>query len=134
MPSAPIGSVCRVEDGAQDCGSAVLEGIAAVAVVFLLFTVLVQAATALVAHQAAEAAVAGAARRTALGSGVEIDEQRLLETLEATVPGGHNIEAGVASDGRVARAWARFDFQPPGPILRSFRFAVEAEVPVVVVP
>ncbi len=120
---------------ALDAGSAIVEGIAAVAVVFMLFAVLVQAATALVAHQTAEAAVDAAARRTAMRPGrQETGAARLLAELEATVPGARNIEAGVRSDRRIAHAWARFDFVPPGPMFRPFTFAVEAEVPVVVAP
>ncbi len=111
-----------------------MEGIAAVAVTFLLFTVLVQAATALIAHQSAEAAVSAAARRGALGSSDAANRSRLLTELEAIVPGGRQFEAGIEHGAAAARAWARFVFVPPGPVLRRFTFSVDAEVPVVVTP
>ena len=50
------------------------------------------------------------------------------------MPGAGHIEAGLANDGRLSLAWATFEFSPPGPMLRSFVFSVEAEVPVVVAP
>lgn len=109
-----------------------VEGIVAVAIVFILFTVLAQLSVALLAHQAAEAAVASAARQASLRPG--FSEDQLLADLRATVPGAGRIEAGLVDDGRLSRAWARFEFVPPGPMLRPFEFSVEAEVPIVVAP
>lgn len=109
-----------------------VEGIAAVAVVFILFTVIAQLSVALLAHQVAEAAVASAAREVSLRPG--FSDQQLLADLTATVPGARDIEAGIVRDGRLARAWARVEVVPPGPLFRSFEFWVEAEVPVVVTP
>jgi len=116
----------------RESGSAVVAGIAAIAIVFILFTVLAQLSVAFLAHQAAEAAVASAARDASLQAG--LSEERLIADLRATVPGAQSIEAGLVVDERLARAWARFEFNPPGPILRPLEFAVEAEVPVVVAP
>jgi len=110
----------------------VIEGIVAIAIVFILFTVVVQLAIALLAHQVAEAAVASAARQASLRPG--LSGEQLVADLRATVPGAGNIEAGLADDGRLSHAWATFEFSPPGPMLRSFVFSVEAEVPVVVAP
>lgn len=109
-----------------------MEGIAAVAVVFILFTVVVQLSIALLAHQVAEATVAAAAREASLRPG--LSEEQLEADLVAMVPGVGHVEAGLISDGRLSRAWAAFEFLPPGPLLRSFEFWVEAEVPVVVAP
>jgi len=115
-----------------ETGSAVVEGIAAIAIVFILFTVVAQLSIALLAHQAAEAAVASAARQATLRPG--FSQEQLLADLRATVPGAGQIEAGLAADGQLSRAWAKFEFRPPGPMFRSFEFAVEAEVPLVVAP
>ncbi len=109
-----------------------VEGIAAVAIVFILFTVVAQLSIALLAQQTAEAAVASAAREATIRPG--FSEEQLLVALRATVPGAERIEAGLAVDQRLSRAWARFEFHPPGPMFRSFEFLVEAEVPVVVSP
>lgn len=109
-----------------------IEGIVAVAIVFILFTVVAQLAIAFLAHQVAEAAVASAARQASLRPG--FSEEELIADLRATVPGAGHIEAGLANDGRLSLAWATFEFSPPGPMLRSFVFSVEAEVPVVVAP
>jgi len=110
----------------------VVEGIAAVAVVFILFMVVAQLSIALLAHQAAEAAVASAARHASLRSG--FSEEQLMADLRATVPGARRIEAGLIAEGHLSRAWARVEFLPPGPMFRSFEFLVEAEVPLVVAP
>lgn len=109
-----------------------VEGIVAIAIVFILFTVVSQLAVALLAQQAAEAAVASAARQASLRPG--FSEDRLLADLRATVPGAGRIDAGLVNDGRLSRAWARIEFLPPGPLFRAFEFSVEAEVPVVVSP
>jgi len=109
-----------------------VEGIAAVAVVFILFTVVVQLSVALLAHQVAEATVAVAAREASLRPGVS--EEQLMADLLAMVPGVGHVEAGLTGDGQLSRAWASFEFLPPGPLLKSFEFWVEAEVPVVVAP
>jgi len=125
----------RAVDGSVrlvETGSAVVEGIVAVAIVFILFTVVSQLAVALLAQQTAEAAVASAAREASLRPG--FSEERLLADLRATVPGAGRIEAGLINDGRLSIAWARFEFLPPGPLFRSIEISVEAEVPVVVAP
>jgi hypothetical protein len=109
-----------------------VEGIAAVAVVFILFTVVVQLSVALLAHQIAETTVAAAAREGSIGPG--LSNEQLASDLMAIVPGVGHVEAGLIDDGRLSWAWASFEFLPPGPLLRSFEFWVEAEVPVVVAP
>ena len=115
-----------------ETGSAVVEGIAAVAIAFILFTVVAQLSIALLAHQVAEAAVASAARQASLRPG--FSEEQLMADLRATVPGAGRIQAGLVADAQLSRAWATFEFLPPGPMFRSFEFSVEAEVPVVVAP
>jgi len=109
-----------------------VEGIAAIAVVFILFTVVAQLSIALLAHQVAEATVAATAREAAIRPGVS--EEQLVSDLKSMVPGIGHVEAGLTGDGQLSRAWASFEFIPPGPMLRSFEFWVEAEVPVVVAP
>lgn len=102
------------------------------AVVFILFTLAAQLTVGLVSHQAAEAAVASAARAASLGR--SYSSEALLSDLRATVPGARRIRAGLSRGDRLARAWARFEFVPPGPLFGSLEFSVDAEVPVVVSP
>lgn len=112
-----------------------MEGVAAIAVVFVLFTVLTQAATALIAHRAGQSAVAASAARVAIApdsAGIETD--RLERTVEAIVPGARGAEVRIVVGSRLVTATVGFVFLPPGPVLRAFEMEVSADVPVVVEP
>lgn len=116
-------------------GSATFEGIAAVAIVFMMLVVMAQAATALLAHRIADGAVAAAAGRVALDPAAAADEARRLSAdLRASVPGLGVLEVEVGATSRLARARARFSFEPPGPLLGTIRMEVQADAPVVVAP
>lgn len=116
-------------------GSAALEGIAAIAVVFVLFTVLAQAATALIAHRAAQGAVAAAASRVAVDPWSErAAESRLSADLGASVPGAAAIESRIDVGRRFVTATARFELHPPGPLFRAIVMEVSADAPLVVAP
>ena len=117
-----------------EAGSAILEGIAAIAIVFILFTVMAQVATALIAHRTAQGAVAAAASETALGTPAGEARDRLASDIASTVPGAADIEVSVWRGTRLARAEARFRFIPPGPLLRGLDMEVAADAPLVVAP
>ena len=118
-----------------DAGSALLEGVAALAVAFLLLALIVQVAFVVVARNAAEAAVAASARRAARpGTDLGQEQASLAAVLAATVPGAHDLRVAVTSDGEQGRAEARFAWDPPGPDWLPIRIAVDAEVPVVAPP
>lgn len=112
-----------------------MEGIAAIAIVFILFSVLAQAATALIAHRAAQSAVTAAAYRAALDStGLSADVARLTDELMAIVPGARDVFATIETRGRVVEVVAEFRFVPPGPAFRTIRMEVSADAPLVVEP
>lgn len=119
----------------DDLGTALIEGLASMAIVFLLLTVLIQAATAMTARSAADAAVAAAARRASLpGADLAAEARVLRARIVALVPGAREVRAAVTANSRDAVAIAGFAWIPPGPTLRPFRIEVRAEVPRVVPP
>ena len=98
---------------------------------FLLLALVAQVAFAVVARNAAEAAVAASARRAARpGADVAQEQATLTEILTATVPGAHDLSVAVARADGMGTARARFDWDPPGPDWLPLRIAVRAEVPV----
>lgn len=112
-----------------------MEGVAAIAIVFVLFTVMAQAATALLAHRTAQAAVAATAARVAvLPSAAAVEKSRLQADLERIVPGAGPVTIDVELAGRVVRTSASFEFRPPGPVFRSIQMEVSADAPIVVEP
>jgi hypothetical protein len=118
-----------------ESGSAVVEGVVAIAVVFLLFSVLAQAAIGLVAHRVAQSVVDAAARRIALDPGsVGSERGRLTQEVTELVPGVGSIEVEVETGSRFATALARFEFTPPGPMLHPIDMEVRSDVPIVVAP
>jgi hypothetical protein len=113
----------------------VIEGIAAVAIVFIMFTALAQTATALIAHRVAQGAVAAAAERTALAPASAASERERLRTeIQSTVPGARNVVVRVVVRARAAHVSVRFGFEPPGPMFRPIVMEVVADAPLVVDP
>ncbi len=107
----------------------------ALAVAFLLLTLLAQAGLAVVARNAAEGAVAAAARRAARpGSDLGDVQAQLRATLAATVPGVTETQSNVHRDRTRARATASFRWTPPGPAWLPLRIAVAAETPMLAPP
>jgi hypothetical protein len=118
-----------------DSGSAVVEGVVAIAVVFLLFGVLAQAAIGLVAHRVAQSVVDAAARRVALDpTSADSERARLTDEVSELVPGVGSVEVEVGAGRRFATALARFEFIPPGPMLHPIDMEVRSDVPIVVAP
>jgi len=108
-------------------GSATIEGLAALAVAFLLLVILAQVAVALAARNAATAAVAATARRAALPDAVVVHEEaRLLADIRRTVPGATDVEVTVHIGERTALAEAHFRWHPPGPALVPLSFRVRS--------
>ena len=122
--------VLRVERG-----SAIVEGIAALGIAFLLLALVVQVAFAATARNAAEAAVAASARRAAR-TAVDIGHERaaLAQILAQTVPGARDPEVGLARDETAATATARFRWDPPGPAWLPITIRVAASAPLVTPP
>ena len=115
-------------------GSAALEGVAAIAIVFILFVVLTQVAAAFLAHRTAEVAVVAAVNRLALEQDPSATQLRLANDLATVLPGSRvvAVETGIGSS--EARAVARFVFSPPGPFLSSILMEVKAVAALVVRP
>ncbi len=112
-----------------------IEGAVALAVAFLLLTLIAQAGLAVVARNAAEGAVAAAARRAARpGSDLGSVAAQLRSTLAATVPGVTEPRSDVGRDGAAAWATASFRWSPPGPAWLPIRISVAAETPVLAPP
>lgn len=113
-----------------------MEGIAGIAIVFILFTVLTQAATALLANRTAQGVVAASAARLAIApTAADAEKSRVASELEALVPGagGVDVEVVVVGD-RVVRVTGRFGFVPPGPMFTGLVMEVTADAPIVVEP
>lgn len=120
--------------GAED-GSAVIEGVAALAVAFVLLTLVVQVATAVTARSVALAAVAASARRAAMpGADLGNERDRLERIVSDTVPGAHRVQATITSFSAHVRARISFRWIPPGPDLAPFTIRVQSHVPLVVAP
>ena len=83
-----------------DRGSAIVEGLAALGVAFLLLALVVQVTFAATARNAAEAAVAASARRVArVDADVGRERAELARVITATVPGARD-PAGFLRHGR----------------------------------
>jgi hypothetical protein len=101
-------------------------------VVFVLFTVLVQATVLLLAHEVAESVVASAARSVASGNRVSsIDLERQLAGI---VPGASGVRSSITYSRGVARVGAIVAVVPPGPAFGAVDMVVDAEIPIVVAP
>ena len=112
-----------------------VEGMAAMAVLFLLLAVVVQAGFLVVARDAAQTAAAASARRGALEDAVPgTESERLRSEVEATIPGARDVEAAVDVHGIEVVAETAFTWLPPGPDLMTIRLRVRAVVPRVTPP
>lgn len=119
----------------RERGSATLEGIAGIAIVFILFIVLAQAATALLAHRTAQGVVAASAARLAIApGGFDAERQRVRTELSALVPGADGVDVDVDVGTRMATVTGRFAFVPPGPLFGGLVMEVTADAPIVVEP
>ena len=119
----------------RDRGSAIIEGTVALAVAFLLLTLVVQVAFVIAARNAAESAVAASARRAARpGADLDAEETSLDAVLAATVPGAHDIVVGVDVSQTTSVASASFEWDPPGPDWLPIIIRVESAVPVLTPP
>ena len=118
-----------------DDGSAVIEGIAALAIAFLLLTLVVQVATAVTARSVALAAVAATARRAAMPHADLGKERARLERLVSeTVPGAQRVRATITELSSRVRVRVTFRWVPPGPDLAPFTIRVHSDAPLVVAP
>ena len=100
----------------RERGSAILEGAVALAVAFLLLTLLVQVGFVVAARNAAEASVAAAARRAARsGADPALEEAALSDMLRSSLPGIEGLSVDVEAGPEAVEASARFLWQPPGP-------------------
>lgn len=112
-----------------ESGSAVIEGVASMGVIFLMLTVLVQVSMAMSARSAADAAVSAAARRAALpGADPGAEATRLTAEIGSVVPGATDVAGEVEIDAHRARASASFTWVPPGPMLVPIAIWTAAEV------
>ncbi|MDP8959383.1 MAG: hypothetical protein M3N51_09350 [Actinomycetota bacterium] len=102
---------------------------------FLLLTLLVQAAFAMVARNAAQAAVAASARRASRPQADLPAEQAALHALLGdSIPGATGVAVKVTSDSTMARSSASFTWHPPGPGWMPLTIRVRATAPNAVPP
>ena len=119
----------------REPGAITLEGMAALAVAFLLLGLLVQGTVAVTARHAAETAVAAAARRAARpGADLAGEAAALTVVLDETVPGGSDFDVDVARSGQEVVATTRFAWTPPGPGFGPIEMKVSAAALHVVPP
>lgn len=109
-----------------------IEGVASIAMIFVLFVVLAQTAVAFLARQSAEAVVDAAVRDVA--EGALVSDAELRDRLQTGVPATEVIEQQIRVDSGIARGSAILELHPPGPILRPITIRVDSEVPFVVAP
>ncbi len=120
--------------GRQD-GSALVEGMAAMLVVFVLLVLIVQVAFVVVAHDVAATAVAAAARRAArAGADPAAAEDRLAAEIASALPGAEDVTASVTVDTTSAEAVAWFSWRGPGPDVVPVRIVVRSRVRVAPFP
>lgn len=102
---------------------------------FILFTVLTQAATALLANRTAQGVVAASAARLAIApTSLDSERSRVASELSALVQGAGGVDVEVVVGGRVVRVTGRFGFVPPGPMFAGLIMEVTADAPIVVEP
>ncbi len=121
--------------GDRQVGSAIVDGVAALGVAFLLLVLLLQIGVAMAARESAQAAVAGAAR-TAARPGADLDDidRSLTALLGRTVPGARDIAAQVRHRDEQAVAVAQIRVTPPGPDWMPIVIRVSARAALVVPP
>lgn len=102
----------------------------ALAVAFLLLTLLIQVGFAVAARNAAEASVAAAARRAARpGAHPALEEAALSELLRSSLPGIEGLSVDVRVSPQTVEASASFLWQPPGPRWIPLAIRVAAVAP-----
>ncbi len=105
----------------------IIESLAAMAVVFLLLVVIVQAAFLVVARGVSQSAVDAAARRAARpAADLEVVAERLTAELASVVPGAHGVDVRVQAGAGGVDVGAAIDWAPPGPDLVPVVIRVEA--------
>jgi len=112
-----------------------VEGMAAMLVLFVVLVLIVQVAFVVVAHDVAATAAAAAARRAARsGADPAAAQERLTAELTSALPGAGDVVASVRVDATAAEAVAAFDWRGPGPDVVPIRIVVRSRVPVGVPP
>lgn len=118
-----------------DRGSALIEGLVGLAVVFLLLSLTVQAGIFLIARNAAESAVGSIARSAALyGSDLAAHEDQLRAMIAGTVPGATSIFVKIFADDDAIDVSAHFEWVPPGPLWTAVPMRISATTPALVPP
>ena len=116
-------------------GSATLEGLAAMAVLFLLLVVIAQAAFLVVARDTTQTAVNAAARRAGRpGANLGAETSRLANELRSAVPGAIGVAATIERIGDDVVAEVRFAWRAPGPNLIPITMRVGSSAPIIVPP
>jgi hypothetical protein len=118
-----------------DQGSAIVESLAATAVVFLLIAIVTQAAFVVVARDTAQTAVTAAARRAGRpGADLEAERLRLADELIRVVPGAIEVTTSLTTEATVVNAQAAIQWSPPGPDLIPITLHAAATAPMVAPP
>lgn len=113
----------------------IVESLAATAVIFLLIVIVTQVAFVVVARDAAQTAVAAAARRAGRpGSDLGLEAVRLEDELARIVPGASGVNASIEPDGAGVTARATIRWLPPGPDLIPITLRAASTAPIVVPP
>ena len=116
-------------------GSTIVESLVATAVVFLLIAIVTQVAFVVIARDAAQTAVAAAARRAGRpGADLGVERARLTEELARVVPGAIGVTASLDAEAAAVTARASIECSPPGPDLIPITLRAAATAPMVVPP
>ena len=112
-----------------------MESLVATAVVFLLIAIVTQVAFVVVARDAAQTAVAAAARRAGRpGADLGVESARLTEELTRVVPGAIGVTASLDAEATAVTARASIRWSPPGPDLIPIELHAASTAPMVVPP
>ncbi len=113
----------------------IVESLAATAVIFLLIVIVTQVAFVVVARDAAQTAVAAAARRAGRpGSDLNNEAVRLEAEIARIVPGASAVSASIEPNGSGITARAAIRWLPPGPDLIPITINAASTAPRVVPP
>lgn len=109
-------------------GSAIVEGLVALMLAFVLLVLIVQA-VAFVATRSAVGAAAGAFANHAAVTGAE--ESELVAVLEGGVPGIERADVQVDHSAGVVAVEVQYSWRPPGPAMGAITVRINTSAPVI---
>lgn len=116
-------------------GSAILEGLVALSISFLLLALLTQLAFGLMTRNQVKAATDAAARDlAALDASQAEAHSELIQFIAEAVPGSSNPSVQIGGDSEQVTVEVDFDWDAPGPRWTTVHFSVRSAAPRTVAP